>query len=223
MAAPQPAAASARGWPARLLALAACLGGGLAAIATLGPRILDIHDLGWLLHGTLGPDPVAYLVAWQYFAPAPWSWPPGLNPAYGMELSSAIFYVDAVPLAAILAKALRPLLEIPQYWGPWMVLCAALQAARAGRGRAGGGDAPPARPVLDRGGTALPAHPRRAFHQLRRALGTDRAPGRTLYVLRDEAMRRLVAARADPLRDLLAQRDGLWVFAPGWLRGPARP
>lgn len=118
---------------ARWLALATFLGGGLAAVLNLGPRILDIHDLGWLLHGTLGPDPVAYLVAWQYFAPSPWSWPPGLNPAYGMELSSAIFYVDAVPLAAILAKALRPLLEIPQYWGPWLVLCAALQAAMGWR------------------------------------------------------------------------------------------
>jgi hypothetical protein len=93
------------------------VGGGLAAIATLGPRILDIYDLGWLLHGTLGPDPVAYLVAWTYFASSPWSWPPGLNPDYGLELSSAIFYVDVVPLMAFAAKALRPLLDIPQYWG----------------------------------------------------------------------------------------------------------
>ncbi|NKC32962.1 DUF6311 domain-containing protein [Falsiroseomonas selenitidurans] len=113
----------------RRLALAlALLGGALAAIVTLGPRILDIRDLGWLLHGTLGPDPVAYLVAWQYLATSPWSWPPGLNPDYGIELSSAIFYVDAVPLLAFLAKALRPVLEVPQYWGPWMVLCSALQA-----------------------------------------------------------------------------------------------
>ncbi|MBU8540471.1 DUF6311 domain-containing protein [Falsiroseomonas tokyonensis] len=117
----------------RAMALAAIFGGALAAIATLGPRILDIHDLGWLLHGTLGPDPVAYLSAWMYFAPSPWSWPPGLNPDYGLELSSAIFYVDAVPLMAFLAKALRPLLEIPQYWGPWMVLSAGLQAFFAWR------------------------------------------------------------------------------------------
>jgi hypothetical protein len=117
----------------RAMLLLAVFGGGLAAIATLGPRILDINDLGWLLHGTLGPDPVAYLMAWTYFAPAPWSWPPGLNPDYGLELSSAIFYVDVVPLMAFLAKALRPLVEIPQYWGPWMVLSAALQGAFAWR------------------------------------------------------------------------------------------
>ncbi|WP_305669516.1 DUF6311 domain-containing protein [Falsiroseomonas sp.] len=117
----------------RVMMLVALAGGALAALATLGPRILDINDLGWLLHGTLGPDPVAYLSAWTYFARTPWSWPPTLNPDYGLELSSAIFYVDAVPLAALLAKALRPLVEIPQYWGPWMVLCAALQAGFAWR------------------------------------------------------------------------------------------
>ncbi|HEV7263890.1 MAG TPA: DUF6311 domain-containing protein [Falsiroseomonas sp.] len=113
----------------RLSLLVAIIGGALAAILTLGPRILDVRDLGWLLHGTLGPDPVAYLLAWKYFAISPWSWPLGRNPLYGLELSSAIFYVDAVPLMAFIAKALRPLVEIPQYWGPWMVLSAILQAA----------------------------------------------------------------------------------------------
>jgi hypothetical protein len=117
----------------RLSLAIAVLGGGLAAIMTLGPRILNVRDLGWLLHGTLGPDPVAYLLAWKYFAISPWSWPLGLNPLYGLELSSAIFYVDAVPLMAFIAKALLPLVDIAQYWGPWMVLSAALQAALAWR------------------------------------------------------------------------------------------
>ena len=132
-AAPLATPAAANRGAGRVMMLVAVAGGALAALATLGPRILDIDDLGWLLHGTLGPDPVAYLSAWMYFARAPWSWPPTLNPDYGLELSSAIFYVDAVPLAALLAKALRPLVAIPQYWGPWMVLCAALQAGFAWR------------------------------------------------------------------------------------------
>lgn len=117
-----------RSWAALALVLA---GGALAGIATLGPRILDVWDLGWLLHGSLGPDPVAYLVAWMYFAPAPWAWPPGLNPDHGLELSSAIFYADVLPLMAFLAKALRPVVDIPQYWGPWLVLSTALQAGLA--------------------------------------------------------------------------------------------
>jgi len=111
----------------------AVLGAALAAVATLGPRILDIDDSAWLLHGTLGPDPVTYWLAWQDFAPAPWAWPPGRNPAYGLEISSAIFYVDAVPIMAFLAKLLWPFREVQQYWGPWMVLCAALQGFFAWR------------------------------------------------------------------------------------------
>jgi hypothetical protein len=105
----------------------AMLGAAIAAVATLGPRILDVDDVAWLLHGTLGPDPVTYWLAWQDFAPAPWAWPPGRNPAYGLEISSAVFYVDAVPIMALLAKLLWPICQIQQYWGPWMVLCAALQ------------------------------------------------------------------------------------------------
>lgn len=107
--------------------------GATAAIRTLGFRILDLNDTGWLLHGTLGPDPVAYWLAWRYFAVGPWTLPLGLNPAYGLELSSAIFFVDVVPLAAFVAKALLPLGEIGQYWGPWLVLCAVLQGAMAWR------------------------------------------------------------------------------------------
>jgi hypothetical protein len=115
------------------VALLVAFGGALAAVSTLGLRILDIHDSGWILHGSLGPDPAAYWLAWRYFVNAPWAMPLGLNPGYGLELSSSIFYVDAVPLAAIMAKALRPILEISQYWGPWLVLSAGLQAFLAWR------------------------------------------------------------------------------------------
>ena len=113
--------------------LAAMTAGGVAAVATLGPRILDTDDLAWLLHGTLGPDPVAYLVAWTYFLRSPWLLPPGLNPDYGLDMSSAIFYVDAVPIGAFMAKLLEPVKEVGQYWGPWMALCGALQAGLAWR------------------------------------------------------------------------------------------
>lgn len=130
--APPPMRAAPR-WALGLAAALAMLFGAGAAVATLGPRILDVGDLGWLLHGTLGPDPVAYLMAWTYFARTPWTLPLGLNPDYGLEMASAIFYVDAIPLAAFVAKALRPYAVIAQYWGPWMVLCGALQAAFAWR------------------------------------------------------------------------------------------
>ena len=96
-----------------------------------GRRILDVGDIGWMLAGPLGPDPVAYWINWTYFRRSPWFVPPGLNPDWGLELSSSIFYGDAVPLLALPLKALQPWVAVPQYWGPWLVACAALQAAAA--------------------------------------------------------------------------------------------
>jgi hypothetical protein len=113
--------------------LAALATGAAAALAALGPRILDVGDTGWMLHGPLGPDPVAYWLTWTFFRRAPWSWPPGLNPDYGLELASAIFYVDIVPLLALPLKALGGLVTVDQYWGPWLVACGVLQAGVAWR------------------------------------------------------------------------------------------
>lgn len=113
--------------------LVAVLAGASVAIAALGPRILDVGDIGWMLSGPLGPDPVAYWLAWTFFRHAPWTLPPGLNPEYGLELASAIFYVDVVPLLALPLKALGEVLPVDQYWGPWLVACGALQAAVAWR------------------------------------------------------------------------------------------
>lgn len=113
--------------------LAAVLAGASVAILALGARILDTGDIGWMLHGPLGPDPVAYWLAWTFFRHAPWTLPPGLNPEYGLELASAIFYVDVVPLLALPFKALRDLVTVDQYWGPWLVACGALQAGVAWR------------------------------------------------------------------------------------------
>lgn len=120
--------------PRAALSLAAALAAGAAAVlAALGPRILDPGDVGWMLHGPLGPDPVAYWITWTYFRRAPWAWPPGLNPDWGIELATGVFWVDVVPLLAFAFKALRGLVTVDQYWGPWLVACGMLQAGFAWR------------------------------------------------------------------------------------------
>ncbi|WP_203073426.1 DUF6311 domain-containing protein [Falsiroseomonas ponticola] len=112
----------------------AALGIGLVVIAALyGPGILAPWRTGWMLEGRIGPDPVQYWLGWTYFSRAPWSWPPGLNPDWGMEIGSSIFYADSIPLLAFAFKALRPLVEVPQYWGLWIYACGALQAFMAWR------------------------------------------------------------------------------------------
>ena len=103
---------------------------GLAALAglavfllTCGPAILDPRAVGWMAQG----DAAAYLLGWHYYRDVPWSWPPGASPAYGMELGSAIFYVDAVPLLALPLKALSAWWPVGQYSGPWLLACFVLQ------------------------------------------------------------------------------------------------
>ncbi len=116
----------------------AILGGLLAALigvaivrAVYGGHILPPAHTGWMLSGRIGPDPVQYWLGYTFFKRTEWSWPPGLNPGWGMELSSSIFYADAIPLLAFLFKALDPLVEVGQYWGLWLYACGALQALLA--------------------------------------------------------------------------------------------
>lgn len=111
--------------------LAAATLGCLIVAEAFGTDILPPSHTGWMLSGRIGPDPVQYWLGWTAFARDEWRWPPGANPGWGMELASSIFYADAIPLLAFLFKALRPVVEIPQYWGLWIYACGALQAVLA--------------------------------------------------------------------------------------------
>lgn len=123
--------------PPRWLVAASALGavaiGFLTVAAFFGTGILPPSHTGWMLSGNIGPDPVQYWLGWTFFRDTPWQWPPGLNPGWGMELSSSIFFADAIPLLAFAFKALREIVEVPQYWGMWIYACAALQGFMAWR------------------------------------------------------------------------------------------
>jgi len=106
----------------------AALAGAASIVLIFGWHIVPPHSQHWILSGIIGPDPVQYWLGWTFFREAPWSVPPGLSPRYGMELGSSIFYADSIPLLAFVFKALRGVLEVPQYWGMWLVACGALQA-----------------------------------------------------------------------------------------------
>jgi uncharacterized protein DUF6311 len=110
----------------------AALFGAAVMLALFGPRPLAPGNQGWLW-GELGVDPIQYWLGWTYYRETPWHWPPGANPEYGLELGSAIYFADPVPLIAIPLKALRELLEVPQYLGLWLLACAVLQGLMAWR------------------------------------------------------------------------------------------
>jgi hypothetical protein len=105
---------------------------GAAVIAhSFGLHVLPPGHTGWMLTGTIGPDPVQYWLGYTFFKRSPWAWPPGLNPDWGLEIGSSIFYADSIPLLAFLFKALHPVVEVAQYWGLWLFACGALQAVLA--------------------------------------------------------------------------------------------
>lgn len=112
-------------------AACAALLGGAIILTIFGTHIVPPSHTGWMLSGRIGPDPVQYWLGWTYFRLSPWNAPPGLNPMFGMEISSSIFFADAIPLLAFAFKALRGVVEVDQYWGMWIVACGALQGALA--------------------------------------------------------------------------------------------
>lgn len=122
-----------RAIPELIGALAAAALGVFVIHAAFGGFILPPADTGWMLSGRIGPDPVQYWLGWTAFARDAWRWPPGANPGWGMELASSVFYSDSIPLLAFAFKALRPVVEVSQYWGLWIYACGALQAWMAWR------------------------------------------------------------------------------------------
>ena len=123
-----------RDWASSALAV---LLGAAVMIAIYGVAPLDPRHQGWLFQGWLStgysPDPIQFWLGWTYFRHSPWMIPPGANPDFGMELGTAIYFADAVPLLAMPLKAVRGMLEVPQYVGPWLLACGALQGLVAWR------------------------------------------------------------------------------------------
>ena len=121
----------ARMWRTWVSGAVAVLLGAAVMIAIYGLAPLDPLNQGWLFQGWSrvghSPDPIQFWLGWTYFRHSPWMMPPGANPDFGMELGTAIYFADAVPLLAMPLKAMRGVLEIPQYVGPWLLACAGLQ------------------------------------------------------------------------------------------------
>ncbi|MHC1713779.1 MAG: DUF6311 domain-containing protein [Solidesulfovibrio sp.] len=98
--------------------------GGIAFCLVVGPRVFCPENISWLGAG----DPVQHFLGWQFFRDAAWTFPLGLNPTYGLELSNGVAYSDSIPLLAIPLKLISSLLPQPfQYFGLWLLACFVLQ------------------------------------------------------------------------------------------------
>ena len=96
----------------------------------LGFGILDPRNIAWMQVG----DTPQYYLGWSFFRSSPPTWPPAVNPRFGIELSSTIFFADIVPLLALPLKALiAPPGGAWQFHGAWLLACFLLQAVFAHR------------------------------------------------------------------------------------------
>jgi hypothetical protein len=102
------------------------LAGLVATLLIVGINPMQIQNTNWLFISN--PDPLTHYLGWAFYKHSGWSWPIGLNPNYGLEISSSIVFSDSIPLLAILFKSIAPLLpDTFQYFGIWYLTCLVLQ------------------------------------------------------------------------------------------------
>lgn len=104
--------------------------GGLAFFLVTGGVLIWPSNIAWLGTG----DPLQHYLGWAFFRADGWQWPLGLNPRFGLEISSAITFSDSLPLLAIPFKALSAWLTPTfQYFGLWVLVCFLAQGVFAWR------------------------------------------------------------------------------------------
>lgn len=98
----------------------------ISFLLVLSPSVLDPRNIAWLAGGG---DTTQHYLGWVFYRYGPWTMPLGLNPQFGLEISSSIVFSDSIPLMAFLLKPFSLWLPEPfQYLGIWMLLCFVLQA-----------------------------------------------------------------------------------------------
>jgi hypothetical protein len=80
------------------------------------------------------PDMVAYLASTFYYWNDAWRVPLFELPAMGYPEGGSVVYNDAIPIGALASKIVASLTGLRiAHFGPWVVLCAALQGAFVAR------------------------------------------------------------------------------------------
>lgn len=104
-------------WPALL--------GVLAFSIVVGVRAIDPTNIAWLGDG----DAAQHYLGWLFYRQAPWVFPLGGNPGYGLEIANSVIYADAIPLLAFVFKPFASVLPTTfQYIGLWLLICFVAQS-----------------------------------------------------------------------------------------------
>ena len=103
----------------------------LIFVYVTGGRILNPTSRDWLMIG----DSATHYMGWEFFRhTALLQWPLGLNPKFGLDISSSIAFTDSIPIGALILKPFSFLLPSTfQYLGIWILICFILQIYLAAR------------------------------------------------------------------------------------------
>ena len=103
----------------------------LIFVYVTGGRILNPTSRDWLMIG----DSATHYMGWEFFRhTALLQWPLGLNPKFGLDISSSIAFTDSIPIGALILKPFSFLLPSTfQYLGIWILICFILQTYLAAR------------------------------------------------------------------------------------------
>ena len=82
--------------------------GTLSFFLVAGLDFLNPKNISWIY----GADPEQQYIGWIFFRNSPWTFPVGLNPNFGIDISSSIVYTDSIPLMALIFKLFNSTLPI---------------------------------------------------------------------------------------------------------------
>jgi hypothetical protein len=120
----QPIGFASHPFPRGLEFMATLMLGSLAFIFVCGWKILDPTNLSFLQSG----DPAQHYLGWAFYRLSSFNFPLGLNPLYGLEISSSIVFSDSIPLIAIPLRFFNNYLPQPfQYFGIYILAIFLLQ------------------------------------------------------------------------------------------------
>ena len=110
-----------------LLVFAICFVCGLVWYFFLYGRYpLYTSNVNWIY--ATGGDTLKAQLGWEWFRQEPWHFPIGRIETYGYPVGTSLSFMDSIPLMAILAKLVSPLLEAKfQYLGAWELLSLVMQ------------------------------------------------------------------------------------------------
>ena len=64
-------------------------------ILVVGPNVMHPKNINWLLTDF---DMTLEYLGWAFYRHSPWSSPIGLNPNFGLDISSSIIYSNSLPI-----------------------------------------------------------------------------------------------------------------------------